>query len=602
MRTCGVILGIVAGLAYGQASWLQVYGGVQDDEFTAIDVRNGIVAVGGVTQTWGAGGQDGWFLRLDPLTGSAVWVRTWGYSSDEAIYDVVVHPNGTIVYSGEGFRGSWTDVFLAGVSTNGQLQWTRLLPHRQANDVWHIFLDEFRGDTLMVWGDINAVSGWRIGAWDGYYFQLSTGGNVLNQYLYGGGSTNEGTHDMVWQADGNRLLLLWSFNIGPGSADFLVAKISPAGSPVWERLYGTAATEVPWAIIPYHQHFLLIGWIEPGAVGGRDIIVMRIDTAGQFLWGKVYGTVGNEQIQSAEKLPDGRVVLAGWLVNNTGDEDAALFFLDSLGHLYKYVAIGDAGNERFVDVAVEGTNVYACGWTTSWSIGGDRDGLVIRTDTSGYVQCYWRSAQVDSADYVPMVLTPSLSHVSRSWNERSGPALATIALTSVFECKAYAQVPQVRLQIEKDPLNGQVTLLWEPVAIEESQVVKWRIKKGFSPDQLTLQAELETDARRWTDRPDRSVSVWYYQVVMVLDSGTQIFSPVVKATLGSMCKIVLVAGSYRYVIDCDPSHPLQVVDPSGRCVLQWEGEGAEINLSYLPAGWYWVVNGPYRKRLWIGAR
>ncbi len=589
MRFLLLMLVAVFQVLYGQVAWLQVYGGTNDDEFTSIDVQNGILALGGITESWGAGGQDGWFLTLDPLTGSVNWSKTWGYSTDEWIYDVVAHPNGTIVYSGEGFRNGWNNTFLAGVDGTGNLLWTQVLPYGLAENVWHIFLDEFQGDTLVVWGDIDAVFFWDIGVWDGYYFKVTTSGTIVNQYLYGGVSSNEGVHDMVWQTNQTRYLLNWSFNIGAGSSDFLLAKIDGNGVPVWERTYGTGATEVPWAVFVYSDYILLVGWIDPGYVGNRDILVMRVDTLGNFIWGMVYGTLNNEQINSAQRMDDGTVVLAGWATTNNGDEDAILVFLDSLGHFKKVVAVGDAGDERFIDVAVEGTSVYAAGWTTSWGSLG-RDGLVIRTDTSGYIPCYWREIIFDSAAYFPIVLSQSLFNISRGWNEVGGPDILNAIPQNVFSCVSLSQDQLVFLTADI-VANSSVELIWEPQIIYDDVEV-WVIKRGVSSNDLQDIIILNGNVQQWIDYDIPNVPELYYQVVGYTLSG-QVVSNITKVEVNRWSMWVWIQhNSTMLKIPYNPEYPLELYDASGRKVLSWHDKPFSIiNANNLPAGIYTIVNG-----------
>jgi len=583
---------------FGQVAWLQVYGDTNNDEFTSIDVQNGVLAIGGNTNSWGAGGQDGWFLSIDPLTGNINWSKTWGYSTHERIYDVAVHQNGTIIYSGEGFRDGQNNVFLAGVGISGNLLWTRLLPHGLAEDVWHIFLDNFQGDTLVVWGDINAMFFWDIGAWDGYYFKLTTSGTVVNQYLYGGVSSSEGIHDMVWQPDQTRYLLSWSFNIGVGSSDFLLAKVGGGGVPVWQRTYGTIALEVPWAVFVYSDHLLLVGWMDPGHVGNRDVLVLRVDTLGNFLWGMVYGTLNDDQIGSAQQLGDGSIVLAGWTTTDNGDEDAILVFIDSLGHLKKTVAVGDVGDERFLDVAVDGVSIYAVGWTTSWGSMG-RDGLVVRTDTSGYVPCYWREVVVDSALYFPMVINQALFNVSRGWNEVSGPGLLDAIPQNVFSCEALSNEPVVILHAELES-NNTVKLSWELYNSYE-RVETWLVKRGEAPPFLEEVDVLGGNVLNWRDNDLPEVQEVYYQVLGYTASG-HIVSNVVRVDISKFAYWVWIKNNATLVkLPYNPEYPLEVFDGSGRKILSWHGQPfSTIIIDNVPTGIYWFVNGHAPKQLAIG--
>jgi hypothetical protein len=45
---------------------------------------------------------------------------------------------------------------------------------------------------------------------------------------------------------------------------------------------------------------------------GRDIFLIKIDTSGNLLWAKTYGTSSNETSRSIYPTSDGNFVIVGW--------------------------------------------------------------------------------------------------------------------------------------------------------------------------------------------------------------------------------------------------------------------------------------------------
>jgi hypothetical protein len=83
-----------------------------------------------------------------------------------------------------------------------------------------------------------------------------------------------------------------------------------------------------------------------GAIGFDDMFLMKLDTAGNFKWGKLYGATGNDQVFGLCKGIGNNYILAGTAHDDTNNLDrAAILNIDVNGTLLdQKIITGDWGH------------------------------------------------------------------------------------------------------------------------------------------------------------------------------------------------------------------------------------------------------------------
>jgi len=86
---------------YGTMEWNRTYGGVGGDfAYSVVEASDGGFAVAGVTDSFGAGGNDFWLIKTDSL-GSVEWNQTYGNTDSSIAYSLVKTSDGGYVLAGE---------------------------------------------------------------------------------------------------------------------------------------------------------------------------------------------------------------------------------------------------------------------------------------------------------------------------------------------------------------------------------------------------------------------------------------------------------------------------------------------------------------------
>lgn len=103
---------------FGNHLWEEVFGGLSMDMGYAISMgpESGYV-IAGMTASFGAGGADGWLLKIDE-NGNELWTKTIGTSENERFTDILLTSGGDNILAGYSGTFDNTDAWLVKVGTD----------------------------------------------------------------------------------------------------------------------------------------------------------------------------------------------------------------------------------------------------------------------------------------------------------------------------------------------------------------------------------------------------------------------------------------------------------------------------------------------------
>ncbi|MCX4239576.1 nucleotide-binding protein [Paraliomyxa miuraensis] len=201
----------------------------------------------------------------------------------------------------------------------------------------------------------------------------------------------------------------------PPKQDLVIAKHDLYGNPIWSRGFGDSSTQIAQEMAIDDDGNLVFvgrmyGTIDLGggtlhASGGNDIIVFKLDGAGNHVWSRIFG--GNEPDRAARMAfdADGNVIITGaftgkaefgeYEVESWGQRDAFVAELDrNTGEPTFFMQIGAEGDDYGfgVDVDQDGDVVIAGRFGAPLELGGhmlthagDLDIYLARLDETGDV-------------------------------------------------------------------------------------------------------------------------------------------------------------------------------------------------------------------------
>jgi hypothetical protein len=145
-----------------------------------------------------------------------------------------------------------------------------------------------------------------------------------------------------------------------GFIDALVFKVDKNGNKIWDKRFGCLGWSALSKVIEKDNYYYLFGlqYIPTNGIStplGYDFWIMKMDTSGNLIWEKKYGTTGDDLFCDIILNPQGGFFALGEipsLSNGTftnpsyGDKDIVIMSLDTAGSLLTYKIIGTNKGDR----------------------------------------------------------------------------------------------------------------------------------------------------------------------------------------------------------------------------------------------------------------
>jgi hypothetical protein len=317
--------------AYSQNA-SKVFGGSQDDRGEVIiECANTDIIIGGVTTSFGSGGEDIIITRLTP-GGQIIWSKAYGLSGDEndGPLDLFETNNGDILCS---FRSTSLNQTLAGIAM-------RL---------------DFMGN--IIWQKQIGVSGGSYEATRGI-FEHDDGniyvGNTLNGTLF-------------------------------GSSDGMLTKLDPNGNLIWSKVIGVGANDHIWSILPLPNGEVMLNMnSQQLGPGNRSTVFVKMDAAGNVLSQVAFGGAGIDYMNNIEFDPNvGYVVTGGTTSYGQGNRDAFIAKFDLNFNLEWFKTYGGPNYDHGSTVEIVNSNHFIMYMNSNLTIPNDKQMSIVGVDGNG---------------------------------------------------------------------------------------------------------------------------------------------------------------------------------------------------------------------------
>ena len=163
-------------------------------------------------------------------------------------------------------------------------------------------------------------------------YKLSAAGAKEWRKNYGGDEDDQYTL-IIQTSDGGYAVCGVTYSYTNGGADFLVYKLSASGTKLWRKNFGGTGKDYPVSIAQTSDGgFVVSGASDSYAVGEKDLLVYRLNAAGQKLWRKNYGGINTEEQGFIATTADGGFTLCGSSESYTnGGADFVVYKLNAAG-------------------------------------------------------------------------------------------------------------------------------------------------------------------------------------------------------------------------------------------------------------------------------
>ena len=228
-------------------------------------------------------------------------------------------------------------------------------------------------------------------------YKLDLNGNKRWRKNFGGIYWDE-AYSVVQTGDGGYVVAgrTWSYTHGdPGDEpDILVYKLNAAGQKTWRKNYGGEYWEAAYSVEQTDDGgYVVSGYTgtythgTPGSDG--DMILYKLDPSGRKQWRRNYGGVSMEREGYVRRTADGGYILAGSTQTYThGGDDFLVYKLNASGRKQWRKNYGGIGADTAKDVCQTVDDGFVFAGSSYSYTNGKRDILVYKVDAAGSKE--WR--------------------------------------------------------------------------------------------------------------------------------------------------------------------------------------------------------------------
>ncbi|MBD3229930.1 MAG: hypothetical protein GF329_17235 [Candidatus Lokiarchaeota archaeon] len=356
-----------------QQEWNKTWGGINDTYSLAIakDSNDNIYVIGYDKNT-GGGDQDIYLRKYSP-SGDLNWSRTWSTDRDESAYDIGIDANNNIYivgYYSSGGGATQNDLVILKYSVEGNLinNFTYEVSGDQIgyalaikNEYIYVAVKNKTASSyptaLFIKFDSNLTLKW-CKNWDPGADTTPQGISIYQNHIYFTGETK-------------------AFS-GSGYVEPFIVKYDVNGNQVYAGVWGDDSTN-SWGkdiLIDSEGNGFLLG--RKWNYGfGTDLLISRFDTSVNYIWNRTWGDSKNEAGYSVVAQDEILYSCGSTSSYGSGSRDLLFIIYDYSGNQLYYSLWGGSDEDISEDIVVIGDEIYICGYTKSYAIGG-YDGFLLK--------------------------------------------------------------------------------------------------------------------------------------------------------------------------------------------------------------------------------
>lgn len=297
----------------GEVIWTKTRGGSNvDSGMEIIATSDNHLAIIGYTNSFGNGGYDVYFLKMD-FNGSVVQSRTYGGADWDLGYSIAETTDGGFVLTGETYSSSAgsNDAFVLKIDALGDTVWSKTYGGI-GNEIGWSIKEAANGDLLLA-GETSTSS---AGGQDAWLIRMDSNGTVIWEQTFGGTDNDLGA-DLI-ELDNGNLMFVWN-TIVPGNDYWstVQSKIDPlTGNSMLDRWFTNPYNYFSHKIIAVQGKplTLTVGYNSPSS-NLDDVMFYGLDTSGMFFdlvcFGISFGGSGMDYGKDLIATSDGGFALVG---------------------------------------------------------------------------------------------------------------------------------------------------------------------------------------------------------------------------------------------------------------------------------------------------
>jgi hypothetical protein len=317
----------------GEKQWSRVYGGKLDDYGWGVtESDDGGYVIAGETFSFGSGQSDIYLLKIDS-NGNMKWNTTFGGLAEDVAYSVVNSNDGGFIVAAQtkSYGKGGSDGMIVKFDSKGIKQWNRLFGGKGLDYLKSITVDSLKGYILA-----GGSRSFNDGDNQGWVLSVNNDGYLRWEKTYG--DVGEDGFNMITRTkDGGFVAVGSSASFfSKGMKDVIMIKLDSAGQKLWMNLYGGRENDIGNAVNECKDGgFIIAGETTSYGKGKSDILLIKTDQLGKEKWKTTVGSVGVDIGNSVQELTKGGYIISGTSTISNLSFDSILIKTDKQGKVSK---------------------------------------------------------------------------------------------------------------------------------------------------------------------------------------------------------------------------------------------------------------------------
>ncbi len=288
--------------------WTKTYGGDHHESAHSIQqtIDGGYIIAGG-TDSFGAGYYDMWLIKTDE-NGNIEWRQTYGGYFLDYAKSVQQTEDGGYIIAGytDSFGAGDDDFWLVRIDENGNEEWNQTYGGIHRDRAESVKQTTDGGYIVVGWFETLGIS-----YLNSLIIKTDENGNEEWTVTYGGENFST-ANSVIQAADGNYIIAGVIKPYGDENCDFMLLKIDENGNIEWNQAYDYDFHDIANCVQQATDGgYIIVGYTGPFDSYDRDYLLLKTDENGNEEWNQTYSFSNNNFAESVQQTTDGGYIIAG---------------------------------------------------------------------------------------------------------------------------------------------------------------------------------------------------------------------------------------------------------------------------------------------------
>lgn len=361
--------------------------------------ENGFI-VSGYTESTGNGMEDGWVI-LTGMDGSDAGQFTTGGGSRDILTSTIIADNNSFYFAGrtESFGSGGIDGWFVKMNPDGEILASETYGGSENDQIFKITENAVQNELLMI----GETSSFGQGQNDIWVLRSNHEGGILGSFTVGGLDRDFG-RDILETMIGGYIILGETKSYGLGNYDIWLVNVDENGDILWDKLFEGSGQDYARRVLQTNGGYYILAVNGNPPEDSGPIWLIKTDVNGEVEngWPKYFGMPVDNNPETPEDdaadmtfTSDGKILIVGTTYIN-GNADILLIKCDSNGNVIFEKTYGGSGDDKGHSVSlvlentVEDPSKYGyiiTGETQSYGVD-SKDVILIKTDSYGGTVAY----------------------------------------------------------------------------------------------------------------------------------------------------------------------------------------------------------------------